>query len=538
MARWSPPGDTTFKALFPKSGGPRPIQEVVERLTKDLQEPALLLIEAPTGEGKSKAALQAASAMVRQLGMAGFYVGMPTQATGNQMLGEIERMLKALGDTTPVSLVHSTARDFLAERATAPTEISRDEDGGQDVAAATWFTRKRNLLGALGVGTVDQALKGAIRSGHVFVRLAALSGKVVVIDEVHAYDVYMSTLLERLLMWLGALGTPVILLSATLPSGRRHALVAAWQAGLRGCTMREIPALPASPDYPRITVADANGTAVHPAGISRVNKDRTIHLKFISDEKVVDWLLEHALAGRSVAVIHNLVKRAIATYEELEERLAELPPDKRPKLIAINGPLLPGLRREVEADLQAYFGEKGTKPTAGAIVVGTQVLEQSLDLDFDAILSDLAPIDSLIQRAGRVHRHDRAKSRGEQTLTITGVTDTPAGPEFPLYLRNVYAPIVLLRTWALIRNKDYFKSPREIPGLIDAVYEERVECPPGWEAMWLKGLEHGEKLRQKDRYTAATVYLPQPQALDPLSDLTARSRKSRSAGTRKKRRNR
>lgn len=521
MGRWSPPENTTFSALFPDVP-PRPVQSAVERLTSDLGGPVLVLVEAPTGEGKSKAALQAASAMVRQLGQAGFYVGMPTQATSNQMLAEVEDMLASVGDPTPVHLVHSGARDFLAERSTTPSDVGRDESGEQDVVARTWFTRKKNLLSALGSGTVDQVMKGAIRSGHVFVRLVALSNKVVVIDEVHAYDTYMSTLLDRLLMWLGSLGTPVVLLSATLPSGRRQELVAAWQAGLLGCAVKDIPRLPASEVYPRVTVADAGSPEVHAAEVSEVNKARTIHLETVAAEDVVGWLLGHAAAGRCVAVVHNLVKRAIATHDDLAKRIAALPENERPLMIAINGPMAARERREAEEMLRVCFGKNGTRPAA--IVVGTQVLEQSLDLDFDVMLSDVAPIDAVIQRAGRVHRHDRGESRGPQVLGITGVVDTPTGPRFPPYLRNVYAPIVLMRTWAVLKDRDKIESPDEVPGLVDCVYEAEIECPPGWEEAWRKGREQLAYTRDHEKKIAAAMYLPPPHAVDHLSALIERSR--------------
>lgn len=520
VAPWSPPARTSFAALFPQDS-PRPVQEVVERLTADVREPVLLVVEAPTGEGKTKAALQAMTAIARQLGQAGGYVAMPTQATSNQALGEIEAMLATIGDATPVQLVHSNAKDFLTQRSTTPSDVGRDEPGVQDLIALTWFTRKKNLLAPLGVGTIDQALKGSIRSGHVFVRLAALSNKVVVIDEIHAYDTYMSRLLDRLLTWLGSLGTSVVLLSATLPSERRAGLVAAWQAGRLGCSIVRAPLLPESDHYPRVTVARTSTPEVHPAGVSEVNEQRRIHLTSVSDDDVVDWLLEHAQAGRGVAVVHNLVRRAIATYDALAERIAELPLDQRPELIAINGPMAARERFDTEAELRSYFGEKGSRPRA--IVVGTQVLEQSLDLDFDVMLTDLAPVDSMIQRMGRVHRHNRDKSRGPQVLGITGVEDTPEGPRFPRYTTNVYQRIVLMRTWAVLSGKAHIESPTDVPKLVDQVYRGEVECPAGWEKTWWPAVDQLASAIDNDRKSAENKYLPIPHEIEHLYMVTERS---------------
>ncbi|MEU7863828.1 CRISPR-associated endonuclease Cas3'' [Nonomuraea sp. NPDC049141] len=231
---WQPP--TSFIELFPDEK-PRPVQVVVERVTADRDQPTLVIVEAPTGEGKSKAGIQAAAALMRRLGLLGAYVANPTQATSNQMLAELEELLKRLGQdrTVSVRLIHSGALDHLSERAADPVDVGRDDQEDSDVQAKEWFTRKKSLLVPVGVGTIDQALKAVIRSGHVFVRLVALTNKVVVIDEVHAYDTYMSTLLDRLLAWLGRLGTSVVMLSATLPSARRQELVAAWQSGLLRC---------------------------------------------------------------------------------------------------------------------------------------------------------------------------------------------------------------------------------------------------------------------------------------------------------------
>ncbi|MET9002049.1 CRISPR-associated helicase Cas3' [Amycolatopsis sp. NPDC004169] len=517
MSPWAPPGGARFEELFGQS--PRSVQEVVERVTAGLDGPALVVVEAPTGEGKTKAALQATAALVPRLGLAGSYFGMPTQATSNQMLAVMQGMLTRLGDPTTVSLVHSAAREVLAE----PTEVGMDEPGTLDAEAQAWFTRKRNLLSVLGCGTIDQALKGAFRSGHVFVRLAGLANKVVVFDEVHAYDTYMSTLLQRLLMWLGALGVPVVLLSATLPASRRAELIAAWQAGHRGCYLQEIDVPSASEPYPRVTVADAAGVVDHPVEISELNRDRVVHLEQVPDEGVVDWLLEQAAQDRCVAVVHNLVRRATETYAELERRIKELPAEDRPLLLAINGTLPTGARRRVEQELQGFFGEHGMRPRR-AIVVGTQAIEQSLDLDFDGLITDLAPIDLVFQRAGRVHRHRRGAERGRLTVAITGVVDTPTGPEFPAYLRTVYAPIVLMRTWAALKDLDRIDSWTTMAQLVEEVYGDQVACPPGWEAEWRRESDRLTVVQHNDREAAAESYLPQPHLVETLSDLTERPR--------------
>ncbi|WP_306750087.1 CRISPR-associated helicase Cas3' [Saccharothrix yanglingensis] len=535
---WKPPVDTSFRGLNPKTSDVpevRPVQVLAERLVADRRGPTMVVVEAPTGEGKTLLALQAAATLVRTLKLSGVYVGMPTKATSNQVLEEFEALLDRIKDTTGVHLVHSDARNYLAERDTEPSDIGHDDPHDDDTAAREWFTRKKSLLASLGVGTVDQVVRAGIRSGHGFVRLAGLSGKVVVFDEVHAYGVHMSTLLDRLLMWLGRLGVSVVVLSATLPTRRRDELVRAWQAGVTGRRPGSVAAVPACGGYPRVTVADEEGVTAHKAGVSKVNRERDVVLDHpVPAERVVSWLLEQARSGRGVTAVHNTVSRAKKTYEEVNATVARLPQEHfvdgvRPVVKLIHGQMDRVERSEVERWLRRGFGPTGTR--VPAIVVGTQVLEQSLDLDFDAMLTDLAPMDLLIQRAGRVHRHNRTR-RGPLLLGITGVTDTDNAPVFPPHVHTIYARYVLLRTWALLRHRTVIHCPQEVPALVDAVYgpPEAVPCPSGWQTAWRQAeTAHRTHVhRQVDR--AANLYLPVPVGevvLEQLSEQPQDPRRTR-----------
>ncbi len=511
---------TTFVDLFP-AYPVRPVQSVVEALTKDLAEPGLVVIEAPTGEGKTKAALQAAAALSANTGAAGAYIAAPTRATGQQTFRELDKLLCQHGDPARPELVHAGAAEFLAELAARPTSVGEDDEQDSDLRAQSWFTNKKNLLAPVGVGTVDQALKGAIRSGHAFVRLVALTNKVFVVDEVHAYDTYMSTLLDRLLAWLGRMGVSVVLLSATLPRRRRDELIAAWRAGALGSMRAEPPKRHREDAYPRVTLATRDKPAEeHPAELSELNASRPLALKRISDDEVVAWALEEAGKGRAVAVVHNLVRRATHTYQQLQRSLTRLPKGRRPKLYLYTGRLTSGQRRAVENKLIDSFGEGGSRHAA--IIVGTQVLEQGLDLDFDAMLTDLAPVDVLTQRAGRLHRHSRGGSRGEFVLHLAGVADGDTGPVFPPYLDRVYDSMILLRTWALLRDKKSITLPADVPELIDAVYDpaEGIGCPAGWHEAWQAAAEKLSRARTESNHKARLMYVPHPAALDDLSELT------------------
>lgn len=270
--------------------------------------------------------------------------------------------------------------------------------------------------------------------------------------------------------------------------------------------------------YPRVTLAGTGKPVVERASVSELNADRTLQLTRVADGDIATWALEQVESGGSAVVMHNLVRRAEKTHTELEARIAELPKDLQPELIMITGQLPAGERRVVEARLRSGFGPGGTRPTS-AIVVSTQVLEQGLDLDFDTMLTDLAPVDWLIQRAGRLRRH---RKDGTSVLAIAGVTDTDAGPRFPPYLNRIYAPMTLLRTCALIRGRTTLSLPTEAPRLVDALYgpPEAISCPTGWEDAWQSAAKKLQRSQEVSDRNARLMYLPHPAAVDHLAELT------------------
>ena len=223
-----------FRELFPFE--PRDLQEAAIEISEALEPPCLVLIEASMGEGKTEAALYLADRFQQQGGAGGFYIGLPTQATSNAMFKRVREFLaqRYPQDVINLTLSHSAAvlKEEYRETICRLDEVF-DED--KRVVASEWHTaRKRTLLSPYGVGTIDQGLMGVVRSRHQFVRLFGLAGRTVILDEIHAYDIYTSTLLERFLEWLALLGSPVIALSATLPKVTRQGLLSAYAKGC-GC---------------------------------------------------------------------------------------------------------------------------------------------------------------------------------------------------------------------------------------------------------------------------------------------------------------
>lgn len=530
---WSQRGiPTSFRALFPKISHPRPLQLATEQLARKIAPPALAILEAPMGEGKTEPAFYLAD-FWNALGFRGSYIAMPTQATSDQLYGRLRTFLEGrygAGDEINLQLLHGHAalnaemkllRTGEAIHIPKSVDQGGDDDAEATVGAAEWFTyRKRGLLAPFGVGTVDQALMSVLRVKHGFVRLFGLAGKTVVIDEVHAYDTYMSTLLERLLEWLAALGSPVILLSATLPSAKRKALVNAY---LRGLGEAEAAALP-SGDYPRITWTSPSGVQTLPVGTAPETR-RTLQLAWLEVDTggLPAHLLKQTREGGCAAVICNTVDRAQKVYTSLKDMSKLLPEAERPVLRLFHARSLYEDRQDCEEWCLRCFAKPGreggitaARPSR-AILVATQVIEQSLDLDFDIMISELAPLDLLLQRSGRLQRHQRADRRGAQTPALQ-ILSPPLGdrglPQFDRASTWVYDEHILLRTWLALRQRQAITVPEEVEDLVDTVYAESgappANAPEALTEYWASTLEAMETKRQGRESLANQPLIPSP----------------------------
>ncbi len=476
------PTYTTFSELFPQIREPRPLQQLIDRLdTHDLTGPAMYVIEAPTGEGKTEAALSLARRIAAQQGSDELFFALPTMATGNQMFTRLSMFYHRLyGELGAVKLVHGQAalvQDELRRIALFDRTYD-DSDTGDDRlwTASTdellhWFSSsKRALLAPFAAGTVDQVELAGLHTRFYMLKLFSLAGKVVVIDEVHAYDAYMSTILEHTLRWLAALGSTVILLSATLPS-QRHAQLA--QAFLQG-TIGEDAAKPnvqSSLHYPALSIYSRQQQRSIEVGASRQEQHLTV--RFIHDESYTaqaQRLLDLVVNGGAVARICNRVDDA----QQIVKELQRLDP-KTGILIHARFPLKQRQRRELRVDRRVGRSSKRT-PTDQIIVVGTQVLEQSLDYDVDVMVTDLAPIDLLLQRAGRLHRHNRQRLPQfyEPVLYIQFPLRMQELPDWDRWKR-IYDEYVLWRTWEILKNRSAngiisINLPNDYRPLIEAVY--------------------------------------------------------------------
>jgi len=513
---WQPPAEPrAFDDLF--AFQPSPMQQTAIALAERLTEPTLVLIEAPTGSGKTEAALYLADTWARVLQQRGLYVAMPTMATSNQMWQRVGQFLRSryAGAIEPL-LIHAQAR-----WATPPETPTLQEEGQETeesaAAALTWFLpRKKSLLVPCAVGTVDQALLSVLQARHFFVRLFGLSDKTVVFDEIHAYDTYMSTLFQRLLGWLRSLRTSVVLLSATLPAQTRQELLEAY-AG------RALELPPA--EYPAISWVTAGGAC----GVERLPKPEStpVALQWLRrDPTVIVEALRGALnAGGCAAVICNTVARAQELYTAIEN--AQLVPKADLTLFHARFPF--GWRDETEKHVLARFGKRATRENGErperAIVVATQVIEQSLDLDFDVLISDLAPVDLLVQRAGRLHRHlGRQRPAGVAAPQLYLAVDVEGDAEPDWHTDTfIYTRYLLLRTYLALRGCQNLSLPGEVSQLIEMVYGDSPlpEIPPAL----LKALESAKTAMEiedgKNEYEARKRLVGKPTFDDLLTGTAA-----------------
>ncbi|MEU7874306.1 CRISPR-associated helicase Cas3' [Dactylosporangium sp. NPDC049140] len=506
----TPPADVDalFAARFdlPPGATPRPVQRTVAELAETMPAPGMMIVEAAMGEGKTEAALAAVEILARRTGVAGCYLALPTRATSDAMFGRMLSWLRRLPDAQPgrgaldVRLAHGKAAlnpEFDRLRRTPlPSSIGED-DGGADIAVHTWLAgAKRTMLSSFVVGTVDQLLFAALRGRHLVLRHLGLAGKVVVIDEAHAYDVFMGRFLDRALEWLGSYGVPVVVLSATLPAARRAELLEAYDRGRLGPAPRRTwrdrgkpvvdPYAAARADlrYPLVTVSAADrGTVATSCAESGRGLD--VQLQRLDDDPatLAELLRERLAGGGCALVVRNTVARVQDTAAALRAALGSDTPVAvaHSRFMAVD-------RAAKDRWLRDTFGPPGaaTRPDR-YVVVASQVAEQSLDIDFDLLVTDLAPVDLILQRIGRLHRHPRP-GRPERVATpacfVTGADWTQEPPQPVAGSRRVYSPAALLRAAAVLLphlDGKPLRLPADIAPLTQAAYGDAPVGPASWQ---------------------------------------------------------
>lgn len=467
---------------------PRNLQTQLAELLPTLEaKPTLILVEAPMGEGKTEAGLHAATWLQSKVGHRGLYIALPTMATGNAMYTRFSKFLdKAAagrGIVPDLQLLHGGTllnKDYQAAltrtRNPKADPAAADEDK-LNVRAESWFSvRKRANLTEYGVGTVDQALLGVLGVPHQFVRLWGLGNRVVILDEIHAYDTYTGQLIFTLIRWLRSLGSSVILMSATLPTSSRQQLLEAWGSA----------DLASIPNYPRLTVAqDGPAQSQHIAG-SRQQTPLTVRALGAGVEEVAAKALALAENGGCVAVIVNTVQRAQDIFQAIWNKRKSIatPKGQKNKLMLFHARYPAHARQKREDAVTKYLGPqpdqsgKDHRPQR-MILIATQVAEQSLDFDADVMLTDLAPIDLMLQRSGRLHRHaeqnkGRRHAHTQPQLWVAGLDEWPTEAMETHHWKFVYSPYLLYRSWLALREGQTVQLPADLDTLVQRVYGDEI----------------------------------------------------------------
>lgn len=477
---------------------PNAVQRAVLEAVDTAAEPGILILEAQMGVGKTEAALAAAEVMASRFGLGGVFFGLPTQATANgifpRLLGWADTQSE---ETLPqaIKLAHGMAElnECYLRLQGRGVQLEEDAQEAHQVQVHQWFRgNKQALLANFVIGTVDQLLLAALAQKHVMLRHLGLAGKVVIIDECHAYDTYMNCYLDRALEWLGWYKVPVILLSATLPARRRAELVEAYQQ------KKAVPDAPwkTSCGYPLLTWTD--GAEVKQTAIPPDAPGKTVQLTTLTEPELPALLRRKLAEGGCAGVIVNTVKKA----QKIAQLLRESLPDKEVQLFHAQF-LMPD-RAARENQLMARIG-KGSEPERrnDLIVVGTQVMEQSLDIDLDVLVTELCPMDLLLQRIGRLHRHRRSRPAPLQqaccAVLDTGENAFDAGSE------AVYGQ------WLLWRTRKFLPRSIRLPQLNtldDWMQNEGARSDPAARAAVRDGDPSVEVLVMQRRADGSIHFLP------------------------------
>lgn len=493
--------ETTLQQLFKNITELTPLQVTCGNISLT-HEPQLIILEDVTGAGKTEAAVLIAHRLMAKHAGSGLYFALPTMATANAMydrMKEVYRRLYPENVIPSLVLAHSARNLSDSFRETIlPVGALQERPYGDETTSASahcgaWLAdnAKKAFLAAVGVGTVDQALLGILPSRHQCLRLFGLMDKILIIDEVHACDEYMHTLLKSLLQAHAMAGGSVVLLSATLPNQQRQALLDAFSRG-KGEEPRTIERT-GTEDYPLLTHLNQAGLMEIPVE-TRASVIRRVNVELISDVGKVETILKDAvMSGRCACWIRNTVADAREAYQSLRSQH----PDWAIELFHARFAL--GDRLAIENRVVERFGWKSSASVRmGRVLIATQVVEQSLDIDFDVMITDLAPVDLIIQRAGRLCRHQRTAAgdrhdgpdqRGTPTLHM--FTPLPIDePDWNWYSTHfprgafVYSNHgQLWLTARMLQTMGGFSVPDDVRRLTESVFGETLfeDIPAGIE---------------------------------------------------------
>ena len=437
--------------------------KIQETFSSSVIKPGMYILEASMGEGKTEAALWSAYNLLHSSQAKGIYFALPTQATATQML---DRMNKFLEKICSKDSGHSISK------ITHSSSIIIQDFGADGGPGGSWYDNSKNaLLTPFGVGTVDQAMMAVMNVKFNGVRSFALKGKVVIIDEVHSYDAYMGSIIKELSKYIIKNGGSVVLLSATLNDKSLEYFTGEY---------------PKDHSYPKMTsLIDENVTE---APLTSIAQKKIITVE-VGEHNILEEAVKNAENGAQVLIIKNTVNESMEIYKEC---LNKLGPDR---VGLLHSRFTMNDRSANESKWIGLFGKGGSR-NEGRILVGTQVLEQSLDIDSDIMYTDLCPIDMIWQRTGRLHRHNQnLRPVGFEnpkliinvpesfSKYIDSVKDKEPTKDLKKKIQGilkgssfVYDIGVLVKTFLTVKEKVFLDPSKDMRETLNRVYDKKVTC--------------------------------------------------------------
>lgn len=427
-----------------------PLQRKLIDVMKEHPKAECLLIEDQPGSGKTEGAFYAAVHLLQSYGYSSMYVALPTDATASEMLPRLRKCFQEHGLFTDVDTRLLTGKAWLYND--RKTNATNETENVEDEGKIEWETHSRKLFAPLACGTVDQLMQAGLNFKAGDLRLLALSRKVVIIDEFHAYDAYMMQIIKIVLMWLHSMHVPVIILSATLLESTRKELFSIYSNEQVDST-----------GYPRITCAENESVQTYTCTPA---KRKEYKCQVISYDEVVSHAVESVQSGGNTLYIANTVKKAWHMFQTLQKAVTQ---DTMVRLYTAR--TTPSNKDKIGKQLVYLYGKKGKeagKRPVKTIVVSTQIMEMSLDVDFDTVFSELAPADALFQRMGRMTRHDdygTVRETGFRSVFYLVIPNKEKHWNMP------YVKSVLNGTEEVFRKYPVIAVPENIPEILETSYE-------------------------------------------------------------------
>ena len=459
---------------------PNALQKTLITSLNNNPDPGIVIVEAEMGGGKTEGAFAAAQILGTKMNAGGVLMGLPTQATSNGLLMRFKNWADQQDPNTIHSfrLVHGMAKLNEGYRSIFRGTANVDQLGFTEenhLISHVWMEgRKQALLSDFVIGTVDQAIMAALKQKHFMLRHVGLAGKVVILDEIHSFDAFTNKYIDRTLSWLGAYRVPVILLSATLPGKRRKQLVEAYLSGREGRKKFKTDEADwnTTQAYPILTMS--RGKEVEQVKIDDRPDPKKVMIRSLSDDSLnidIKRIIDTELEDGCLGIIVNTVKRAQEIGAYLKETLndhevliyhSRFTNEDR---IRIENELLKRLGKPQKDETLEQVKERRKK----LIVVGTQTLEQSLDIDFDLMITQLSPMESILQRIGRLWRHKmtpRPSNLKNAICYVFGINEA----ELDKSSESIYS------AWILEQTRKYLPEqlnlPMDISPLVQSVYKD------------------------------------------------------------------